>query len=167
MDLESLQALPSRDLLRVYADILTILNNRTVIRSRNAPAGDLAEYLVAIAYHGDLAPASEKSWDVAAVDGRRLQVKRRVIVPGGRGTQTFSPFRSWDFDACVFVLFDAFTYEVTSAVEVPVAPVMDLARPVTHVGATAMRLSTRSPYATQPGAVDVTKQLQVALSVLP
>lgn len=72
---------PTQELLRLYAQILTELLRRGVVRSRNAPAGDLAELLVARAYSGDLAPLSEKSWDVDA-GGRKLQVKSRVIDPG-------------------------------------------------------------------------------------
>jgi hypothetical protein len=34
------------------------------------------------------------------------------------GTQQYSPFRSWDFDACVFITFDAYTYDVIQALEV-------------------------------------------------
>ncbi len=59
---------------------------------RNAPAGDLAEHLVAVAvavavaaaaaaaaYEGTLAGASEKSWDVLLPSGAKIQVKCRVI----------------------------------------------------------------------------------------
>lgn len=106
----------TRRLLRLYAEILTELGTRQVLRSRNAPAGDLAEILVARAYGGELADPSTKSWDVLA-DGRRLQVKCRVAHGRGR-TQLFSPFRSWDFDACVFVIFDGFSYDVLRASEV-------------------------------------------------
>ena len=76
-----LRALDSRTLLRQYAETLTILMERGVVRSRNAPAGDLAETLVAQAYGGHLAPPSQKSWDVELPDGTTLQVKCRVIDP--------------------------------------------------------------------------------------
>jgi hypothetical protein len=59
-----LPATSSRDLLTTYAQILTLLVDRGVTRSRNAPVGDIAEFLVAKAYAGTLAPPSEKSWDV-------------------------------------------------------------------------------------------------------
>lgn len=136
-----LSAISSHALLRLYADILTTLNQRGVLRSRNAPAGDLAEYLVASAYQGTLASQSKKSWDVATPDGRLLQVKSRVIEPGSRTSQNYSPFRSWDFDACVFVHFDAFTYEVADAVEVPTEAIRTLTTPDGHVGEKARRLT--------------------------
>lgn len=136
-----LSGISSHALLRLYADILTSLNARGVLRSRNAPAGDLAEYLVAVAYGGTLAAQSKKSWDVAAPDGRLLQVKSRVVEPGARTSQNYSPFRSWDFDACVFVHFDAATYEVADAVEVPAETIRALTTPDGHVGQQARRLT--------------------------
>src|SRR4051812_11037011 len=110
-----LRQLTGRQLLRLYSDILGELVSREVIRSRNAPLGDLAEWLVARAYEGRLAPPSEKSWDVEA-QGRRLQVKARLIAAGDRRSHNYSVFRSYDFDACVFLILDAQTYDVVQAV---------------------------------------------------
>ena len=36
------------------------LNDRKAVRSRNAPAGDLAETLAALAYDAELAPKSSR-----------------------------------------------------------------------------------------------------------
>lgn len=170
----------SHALLRLYADILTTLNHRGVLRSRNAPAGDLAEYLVGAAYGGTLAAQSKKSWDVATPDGRLLQVKSRVIEPGGRTSQNYSPFRSWDFDACVFVHFDAATYEVADAVEVPAEAIRALTTPDGHVGEKARRLTVanlrkaRTAAATLESTLgvtspyrDVTADLTAAMQALP
>ena len=156
----------SRDLLTTYAQILTSLIDRNVTRSRNAPVGDVAEFLVAKAYGGTLAAPSEKSWDVRSADGRTLQVKARLVVPGKKGTQQYSPFRSWQFDACIFVTFDAFTYDVLEALEVLPKAIQSLASPVPHLGATAMRVHTKSPLAATIGALDVTNRLQAALEAL-
>ena len=43
---------------------------------------------------------------------------------------SYSPFRSWNFDACVVVLLDAHTYDVARAIELPVEGVQELAREV-------------------------------------
>ena len=48
-----LSELSSRALLQTYARILTELTDRGVTRSRNAPVGDIAEYLVRIAYRSE------------------------------------------------------------------------------------------------------------------
>lgn len=153
----------TRDLLRLYADILTELLRRGVVRSRNAPAGDLAEYLVANAFGGELAPQSEKSWDVR-VGNRHLQVKVRLIAAGDRRSHNYSPFRSWDFDACMFMLLDAHTYDVVRAVEVPVDGVRALARETTWVK--GFRIGTQGDLRDVVGAVDRTTELRHALEAL-
>jgi hypothetical protein len=61
--------------------IVRELLSRGIVRSANAPAGDYAELLVQRACGGALAPKSQKSWDVLTPNGRRLQVKARVITP--------------------------------------------------------------------------------------
>jgi len=157
----ALQAMTVRQLLRLYADLLTELVRRDVVRSRNAPAGDLAEHLVHRAYGGELAPPSEKSWDVRAPDGRLLQVKARLIAAGDRRSHNYSPFRSFGFDACVFLLLDAHTYDVVQAVEVPVDAVRALARETKWVAGS--RVSTRAPLAALAGAVDRTEDISAAL----
>lgn len=160
MDLESVR---TQELLRLYSEILSELLRRGVIRSRNAPVGDLAEHLVAISLGGELAPPSAKSWDVQA-DGRRLQVKARVIVNGDRRSHNYSVFRSWEFDACLFVLLDASTYDIVRAVEVPVQGVQMLARETKWVR--AFRIGTKVDLLAVPGAVDRTAELQQALNSL-
>ncbi|SOC51149.1 hypothetical protein SAMN05421879_10149 [Ornithinimicrobium cerasi] len=156
----------SRDLLKTYAAVLTELASRGVIRSRNAPLGDVAELLVQRAYDGALAPPAAKSWDVESADGRRIQVKSRLVVSGTRRAQQYSPFRSWDFDVCVFITFDAYTYDVLQALEVPSEGVRALASPVPHVGVTAARVNTRTALAAAPGAVDVTQKIHAAMNNL-
>jgi hypothetical protein len=138
----ALEQLSTRALLRLYADILTELIDRGVVRSRNAPAGDLAGT--------SLRMRSAASWrrrrrraGTLRVGDRRLQVKVRLIAAGDWRSHSYSPFRSWDFDACVFVLLDAHTYDVARAIEVPAEGVQELAREVKWV-----RLSYR--YACRP-----------------
>jgi len=151
-------------LLSLYAQILTELLHRGVVRTRNAPAGDLAELLVAKAYHGDLAANSVKSWDVAAADGRHLQVKCRVVQAGNSRSHTYSPFRSWGFDACVFVVLEASTYEVVGAVEVPVEQVEIISSRSAWVAGDRVRVN--QDLLRLPGAVDVTNSIREALSAV-
>ena len=109
-----LERFSAPDLLRLSRAILRELRSRGTIRSGNAPAGDYAELLVQRATSGALAPKSQKSWDVLTPDGRRLQVKARVITPENPSRQ-LSPIRSWDFDELVIVLFDDY-FDLTHAV---------------------------------------------------
>jgi hypothetical protein len=158
--------LTAHELLRQYAGILRELRDRGVIRTLNAPAGDLAETLTAAAYSGHLAPNSEKSWDVTAGDGRRLQVKSRVIAASALSSPIqFSVFRSWGFDAAIFVVFAAETYEVLAAYEVPASSVQQRANVSAWVGGHRLTLSLVG-LAALPACVDVTSSLQAALETL-
>ena len=105
-------------LFSLYRAILGELKSRGVIRTENAPVGDYAEYLVATALGGQLAPNSEKSWDVLGSDGEKLQVKARVVSdPVQPGQLQLSPFRSFNFDFAVIVLLSATDYAVSQGVE--------------------------------------------------
>lgn len=119
-----------------------------------------------IAYEGTLALPSAESWDVQAADGRTIQVKSRLDVPGSKTTQQYSPFRSWDFDVCVFIMFDAFTYDVMQAIEAPSNGIRSLSALVPHVGTTAARVHTRTPLSGLAGAKDVTECMRDAMDNL-
>lgn len=106
-----------RDLLSTYADVLAELRERNLVRTNNAPIGDLAEYCAATVYDGLLAPNSEKSFDLTASDGSRVQVKVRQLRPGGSRSAVFSPIRSFEFDTSVFLVIDTVTNEVIAARE--------------------------------------------------
>jgi hypothetical protein len=67
------------ELFALYGSVMGELLRRHLVRTANAPAGDYAQYLVAKALGGELAPNSEKSWDVKTLEGKRVQVKGRVV----------------------------------------------------------------------------------------
>jgi hypothetical protein len=118
--LTDLSAAGTPALFALYRAILAELRSRGVVRTENAPAGDYAEYLVAAAFGGVLAPNSEKSWDVQLSNGKQLQVKARVVSnPPRRSQRQLSPFRSFEFDSAVIVFLDEVDYAVSRAVEVP------------------------------------------------
>lgn len=154
-----LAALTPRQLLSLYSQILSELIARSVVRSRNAPAGDYAELLVATAYGGELSKGSAKSYDVVTTDARRLQAKSRVIVEGDKRAQSFSPFRSFDVDACVFVLFDSVSYRVVHGLEIETSLVAAMAREVVWVA--GRRVTVRQVLSCS-SARDVTGELQAA-----
>lgn len=162
MSSPDLSSLSPRDLLSIYARILDELLRRNLIRTRNAPAGDYAEALVARALNGTLEPNSTKSWDVTTQTGQRVQVKARVVGPSTRMSAKHSVFRSWgfDFDIPVFVTFDQETYVVTSAVSVPVASVEGTARFSSHVAGSTLRIGTNM--LALDGAEDITTLVKAA-----
>jgi hypothetical protein len=121
------------ELLSFSRAILAELRRRGVIRTGNAPAGDYAELLVQRATSGELAPNSQKSWDVLTSDGERLQIKARVVTdPRKRGERQLSVFRSWEFDAAVVVLFDD-EFRVWRAARLPIETFQAAAKFVEHV----------------------------------
>lgn len=161
-----LGALSVGALLSTYAGILRELVRRGVIRTLNAPAGDLAESVASRIYEGELAPNSEKSWDVRALDQRLIQVKSRVIASASRAKPIqFSVFRSWGFDAAIFIVFAAETYEVVAAIELPMESVRTKAGDVAWVGGSRLTVSLPVLRAL-PAAVDRTEQIAAALMAL-
>ncbi|MBA3366254.1 MAG: hypothetical protein H0U03_10800 [Actinobacteria bacterium] len=143
------------DLLALSRAILAELRRRGVIRSGNAPAGDYAELLVQRATTGELAPNSQKSWDVVTGDGERLQVKARVVTdPRVRGERQLSVFRSWDFDGAVIVLFDD-EFRVWRAARLPVETLQAAARAsfsTSAATACSLRMNCWTPATTGRGA---------------
>jgi len=87
-----------------------------------------------------------------------------VISRDSGRSEVFSPFRSFDFDACVFVVFDAVDYSVSRAVEVPASSVQALARRNEWVAGHRVRVF--ADLLAAPGAVDVTCQLRDAFASL-
>lgn len=129
----NLQAMRIGELLALSRSILAELRRRGVVRTGNAPAGDYAELLVRVATGGELAPNSQRSWDVMTPGEERLQVKARVVTnPRKHGERQLSVFRSWDFDAAVVVLFDD-EFQVWRATRLPVETLREQARFVEHV----------------------------------
>lgn len=121
------------ELLDLSREVLAELRDRKVIRTGNAPAGDYAEWLVQHATGAMLEANSKRSWDLAMPDGERLQVKARVVVdPRNAGQRQLSPFRSWEFEAAVIVLFDD-AFEVWKAALLPVSALEGRSRFAKHV----------------------------------
>ena len=87
-----------------------------------------------------------------------------MVAPGAKSSQIYSAFRSWDFDRCVFVLFDINSYDLIRATDVPVDGVRSVARRSDWVRAD--RISLATDLMALDGARDVTDLLSAALSEL-
>lgn len=128
-------------LLGTYASILEELRKRGLVRTNNAPVGDLAEHAASIVYGGTLAPNSEKSYDLTALDGRLIQVKVRNIRPETSPSAVFSVIRSFGFDACIFVLIDSVNHWVQGAYEWTAAEVREFGVHSAHTNGITIRVS--------------------------
>jgi len=154
-------ALSIRQLLAASVAVVDELLRRGLVRTRNAPLGDLAETIALRAYGGVLAPNSEKSYDLLSDDGKRVQVKARLVDPADRRSQPFSAFRSWDFDIALFVLFDSRTYDIIWARELTSAETHELGRRVEHTNSSAVLVRQVAP-----AGRDVTRALIAAFDGL-
>jgi hypothetical protein len=125
---------PPRELLASYEVILRELRRREIVRTNDAPSGQYAEWLAQRAFGGHLAPNSVKSYDLTTTAGRQVQVKARVVRDPARksGERQLSPFRSFDFDEALIILFDT-TYHVSRAVTLSADIVLEHSRASTHV----------------------------------
>lgn len=164
--LDDVSSLTDRELLALSSLCVEELRERGVVRTRNAPLGDYAEWLAAKAFSGELAPNSERSFDLTTGAGVQIQVKaRRVSNPPNPGQLQTSPFRSWGFDQALLVLVDEHSYEVRRASLIPRAVVEELSRYVAHVnGSNAYMTEDLMGHAE---AVDVTGLLRAAAGDSP
>ena len=144
------------ELLTQYAATLVELRRRGVLRTNNAPLGDYAEWLLHRALGGALADStSAKSYDLILEDGRRVQIKARLVSePPTRGQLQTSPFRSWDFDLAALMLFHSDSYAPALAVLAPVQILRHHARHRQHVNGDVVFI--RPPLITAPGVTDIT-----------
>ncbi len=114
------QRLTVGELLLAQRQVLRELRRRKIIRGKGAVIGDLAEWLVAEAYDGTLAPPSQKAHDIDLADRTRIQVKARVVsAEGGAGDFQLGTVRHHDYDLLIAVLFDDEDVTVLDAIEIP------------------------------------------------
>lgn len=159
MTQDSLKHRTVQDLIALHRATLKELVRRGIVRTMNAPQGDFAERLVAEAFEGELAPNSEKSWDVRTGSGVLLQVKSRVVHDGGPASARMtSPFRSWSFDAAIIVFFADNDLSVIQATELSVEAVRELSRWRSHINGWVLTPSE----AVMASGRDVTELLRTA-----
>ena len=97
------------ELLAAHSAILDALRTKNVVRSKNNPTGDYAEWLVTEKLGLDLATNSVKGFDaIDSKTGLRYQIKGRRITPENKSTQlgVIRNLDAKDFDFLVAVIFD-------------------------------------------------------------
>lgn len=112
-----LEGLRVKELLQLEAEIVVELRRRDLVRTNNKPLGDIAEQIVLLARGGILEPNSTKSHDISDPQGRRIQVKAMGTRRSGHASK-FSPFRSFEFDTAVFLVFDSTNFDLVLSREV-------------------------------------------------
>ena len=123
------KALTVSKLLRCFADILDELKERKVVRTRNNPVADYAEWLVAQQLGLLLERNSKRGYDATDQSGERYQIKSRRLDPTNE-SKVLSVIRNLDageFDYLVGVLFNR-DFTVKEAHKIPHGVIREHAR---------------------------------------
>lgn len=128
-------------LLSSHSAVLDELRRRGVLRSKNNPTGDYAEWLVSTRLGLSLADNSAKGYDATDAAGCRYQIKARRVTPDNPSTQlgTLRNLGDREFDFLVAVVFDA-DWRVLRAAKIPHGVVEGLATFRSHTNGHVMHL---------------------------
>ncbi|MFB5642757.1 hypothetical protein ACEZEZ_13365 [Kluyvera ascorbata] len=136
-----LTSLSVLELLSLHSEILTELRSRDVIRTKNNPVGDYAEWLVSEALGMTLLSNSSAGADAIDSDGLKVQIKARRVTPDNPSRQ-LSALRNYeaaDFDYLIAVIFDE-AYNVLDGYKIPHEVIRGYARYSDHVNARIINL---------------------------
>jgi hypothetical protein len=118
-----------KELLKLHSQVIAELQHRNILRTKNNPVGDYAEWLVAKCLKLDLESSSTSGFDAKDYKGTRYQIKGRRITPYNRSRQlsVIRDLNQKKFDILVAVIFDE-KYEIIEAVSFPQEIIADYAR---------------------------------------
>jgi len=129
------------ELLRCFANILDELKERKVVRTRNNPVADYAEWLVTQQLGLSLERSSKRGYDAIDQNGKRYQIKSRRLDPTNE-SKLLSVIRNLDtneFDYLVGVLFNR-DFTVKEAYKIPHSVIREHARFSEHVNGHLLHL---------------------------
>lgn len=135
-DSMNLATLSVHELLSLQADAIDELKKRGVLRTKNNPVGDYAEWLVSHALNLTLAKNSSAGYDALSQSepNKRVQIKARRVTPNNRSRQlgVIRNLETKDFDDLVAVIFNEL-YEIEEAVSIPHAVISEYSSFRAHV----------------------------------
>jgi hypothetical protein len=140
----NLNALEPLDLLRGFAAIINELRSRGIMRTKNNPVADYAEWLVSRKLDLRLEDNSRLGHDAIAPDGTRYEIKGRRVKPDDKSVQ-LSAIRNLDehcFDYLIGVIFEV-DFSIRYAAKVPHEVVVERATYRRHTNAHVLHLSDR------------------------
>ncbi|WP_145553071.1 DUF6998 domain-containing protein [Yersinia canariae] len=158
-----LTSLSDLELLSLHSEILIELRSRGVIRTKNNPVGDYAEWLVSKALGMTLLSNSSAGADAIDTDDKKVQIKARRVTPDNPSRQ-LSALRNYeaaDFDYLIAVIFDE-TYNVLDAYKIPHEVIRDYARHSDYVNAHIVNL--KGAILTDPRVISIKEDLIVRSS---
>jgi hypothetical protein len=147
------------ELLSTHCAILEELRKRDVVRSKNNPTGDYAEWLVSQKLGLRLETKSAKGYDATDANGVRYQIKGRRVTPDNPSTQlgVIRNLDGKDFDVLIAVVFDE-SWQVRAAAKIPHDIICKLATFRDHVNGHIMYL--RPSVFTHPTVEDLRELLR-------
>ncbi|HDG1702250.1 TPA: hypothetical protein PFE33_004616 [Kluyvera ascorbata] len=151
------------ELLSLHSEILTELRSNDVIRTKNNPVGDYAEWLVSEALGMTLLSNSSAGADAIDSDGLKVQIKARRVTPDNPSRQ-LSALRNYeaaDFDYLIAVIFDE-AYNVLDGYKIPHEVIRDYARHSDHVNAHIINL--KGAILSDPRVISIKENLAVSNS---
>ena len=142
MPFPRLKSLGVPELLALHSAVLDELRTQGVVRSRNNPTGDYAEWLVAQKLGLKLERNSSKGYDATDKRGRRYQIKGRRAAAGHNAPLlgTIRNYEAGDFDYLIAVVFEP-DWSVRCAAKVAHADLRDFLKFREHVNGHNMRLA--------------------------
>jgi len=158
MKADQLAELTTLDLLQAHANAIAELRRRGVLRTKNNPVGDYAEWLVSNSLGLTLEGNFAAGYDATDAKGVRYQIKARRVTPDNKSRQlsAIRNLESADFDVLIGVLFDA-SFNVTAAYRVPHAVVGQYAKYRSHTNAHILYL--QGSLLADPEVADLTSRL--------
>jgi hypothetical protein len=117
-----------RELLALFANVISELKTRRVLLRNDQPVGDYAAFLVASARCGAAQKNSNSGFDVLMPDGSKWEVKsRRLTDNRSKELGDLGPIDSWKFDTLAAVVFES-DFTVFRACAIPRAVAAEVVR---------------------------------------
>jgi hypothetical protein len=145
-------------LLQLHSQILEELQKRGIVKTKNNPIGDYAEWIVSKCLGCSLTSNSNSGYDAIDDQGIRYQIKARRITPSNKSSQ-LSAIRGLeknDFDYLVAILFDQ-GYALTKALKIPHSVIGKYSKYRKHVNAHILYI--RGPLLEDVSVEDITNLL--------
>jgi hypothetical protein len=146
------------ELLAAHTAVLDELRARKVLRSKNNPTGDYAEWIVSTKLGLVLETNSAKGYDATDEQGLRYQIKGRRVTPDNPSRQ-LGVIRNLEqdcFDVLIAVVFDA-SWQILAAAKIPHATVAKFCAFRSHVNGHVMHL--RASVLSDSTVEDISAQL--------
>jgi len=127
--------------MRLHARVIEELKHRGVVRTKNNPVGDYAEWLVSQSLGLTLENNSAAGYDATDPEGVKYQIKARRVTLDNKSRQlsAIRKLEAADFDQLVGVLFDA-DFNVMAAYQMPHSVMVEHAKYRSHTNAHIVHL---------------------------